>query len=171
MLNFYPSFVYNLAICVYRRAEIEALEQSAQWEREDLRQLADSLKLDLTAREQDLEQGRSAVLDLVSSVAALRAEQGALQSRVRQARDYVHAVTERREEYVEEANQRAEQANHLPTLLAHLSSSAVLGDSADASRATEEEAEGCGDGSLSVVVSETCSGSNGHLCCGYASSL
>lgn len=168
MLNFILTFIrifcYN-----NRRAEIEALEQNALREREDLRQLVDSLTLDLTAREQELEQGRSAVLDLVSSVAALRAEQGALQSRVRQARDYVQAVTERREEYVDEANQRAEQANHLPTLLARLASSAVSGggmNSIDASRATEEDDEG-DKSSFSVAISESSSG-NVHFFAGMS---
>ena len=165
MLNFILTLI-RLICCDNRRAAIEALEHSALREREDLQQLVDSLTLDLTAREQVLEQGRSAVLDLVSSVAALRAEQGGLQSRVRQARDYVQAVTERREEYVEEANQRAEQASHLPTLLARLASSAVSGGSIDASRATEEDDEG-DKSSVSVAISESSSG-NIHFFAGMS---
>lgn len=135
-----------------RRAELESLEQSAHRERENLRQLADSLTLELTAWEQELGQGRAAVQDVVSSIAALRAEQGGLQDRVRQTRDYVQAVTARRDSYLEEAKQRAKQANHLPSLLARLA------DGAAATVAENVNATGEEDRSQCVVPAEVCSG-------------
>lgn len=103
-----------------------------------MRELADSLALDLAAREQELSAQAGCLRDIGASVDALRAERAGLQSRVSSAVEYIQAMAAKRDAYAAQAAETEQQRSHLPSLLARLASSTTAGASADGSISGED---------------------------------
>lgn len=110
-----------------------------------MQQLADGLSLQLAAADQEHEQQRATLRDLSQSLSALQAEKTSLEDRVREARDYIAAVTIRRDQRLARTELASAQASHLPSLLARLVEDATTGSMCSGERSAVSE------NSLSVV--------------------
>jgi chromosome segregation ATPase len=132
--------------CLFcRRFEIESGAGDWHRQQEDLQQMADGLSLQLAASDQEHEQQRATLRDLSQSLAALQAERTSLEDRVREARDYIAAVSTRRDQRLARTELASARASHLPSLLARLAEDATTSSmcSGEGSAVTED--------SLSVI--------------------